>query len=194
VTAGPTTAKLYPGDLKYQDINGDLKITNDDIVQIGGPTVPQLSYGLNPTVRYKGLSLDVLFQGSKRNFYSNDWAVWPFNVGRGAYKHNLDYWRPDNLNARNPRITNAPAANNTVISSWWLNNAKYFRLKNVQLSFSLPSNLVRKAGMSSATVSVAGQNLKTWSKMKYNYDPESTTVLGAYPSAQVISMGLNVAF
>ncbi len=195
VVTGPTGAKLFPGDLKYRDIDGDLKINTNDIVPIGDPSTPQIIYGLNPNVRYKSFQLDLLFQGSyKRNVYASDWSVWPFNVGRGAYKHNLDYWRPDNLNARNPRITNAPATNNTQTSSWWMNDASYLRLKNVQLAYNLPVNLIQKIGMRSAIFNVAAQNLKTWSKMKYDYDPESTTNLGAYPSEQVISMGINVTF
>jgi TonB-linked SusC/RagA family outer membrane protein len=195
VTAGPTTAKLYPGDLKYKDINGDLKITNDDIVPIGNPVAPQIFYGFNSNIRYKAFNLDLLFQGSYgRNVYLSDWIVWPFNVGRGAYKHNLDYWRPDNLSARNPRITNAPAANNTVISSWWLNDASYLRLKNVQLSYELPEDLAGKLGMQKANLTVAAQNLITWSAMKYDYDPEAGTNLGSYPSQQVISMGFNITF
>ncbi len=194
VTAGPTTAILYPGDLKYRDVNGDLRINNDDLVPIGDPSIPQIIYGLNPNIRYRAFQLDLLFQGSKRDFYLSDWAVWPFNVGRGAYKHNLDYWRPDNLNARNPRITNAPAANNTQTSSWWMNDASYIRLKNIQFAYNLPDNLLQRIGMRSATLNVAAQNLKTWSKMKYDYDPESSLALGAYPSVKVISMGINATF
>jgi hypothetical protein len=195
VTSGPTTAKLYPGDLKYRDINGDLKIDNDDIVPIGDPVVPQIFYGFNSNFKYKSFNLDLLFQGSYgRDVYLADWMVWPFNVGRGAYKHNLDYWRPDNLNARNPRITNAPAANNTVISSWWLNDASYLRLKNVQLSYELPEAVIGKLGIQTANLNIAAQNLLTWSKMKYEYDPEAGTSLGSYPSQQVMSLGVNITF
>ncbi len=195
VVSGPTTARLYPGDLKYRDINGDLKINNEDLVPIGDPSIPQIMYGLNPNIRFKSFQLDLLFQGTyKRDFYLSDWAVWPFNVGRGAYKHNLDYWRPDNTNARNPRVTNAPAANNTVVSSWWMNDASYLRLKNLQLTYSLPSHIIEKMSMRSLKINLSAQNLKTWSKMKYDYDPESSIVLGGYPPVKVISAGLTAAF
>jgi TonB-linked SusC/RagA family outer membrane protein len=201
IVTGPTTAKLFPGDLKYRDVNGDSKIDQNDRVQIGNaPTAPRFMYGFNPNVRYKAFSLDLLFQGAyKVDKYMSDWVVWPFNVGRGAYKHNLNYWRPDNLNALNPRITSAPAANNTQVSSWWISDASYLRLKNIQLSYSLPQSLISKVGMRSASFMVSAQNLKTWSNMKWDYDPETPSAtnsanLGAYPSEQVISMGINVSF
>jgi hypothetical protein len=190
----PAAAGVWPGDIKYQDTNGDGKLNTDDYVVIGQPTIPQMIFGINPNVRYKGFQLDLLFQGTgNRGFYMQGYGNVPFIVGRGANKDNLNYWRPDNLNAHNPRITNAPTANNTQMSSFWMQNAKYIRLKNAQIAYTLPTSIIGRLGMRRAVLNVSGQNLKTWTKMIY-YDPETDSGTIGYPQEQVISVGLSATF
>src|SRR5690606_34913494 len=126
-------------------------------------------------------------------FYTGSWGTQPFSTGRGANKNNLDYWTPENPNARFPRIMPSPAANNTQQSSWWMNDAKYLRLKNIQLAYTLPANLLQKIAIQSATLTASAQNLVTWTDMVY-YDPETSSGTIGYPLQRTVSLGLSVTF
>jgi len=190
----PNGAKVYPGELRYQDTNGDGKIDNTDYVPIGKPTVPQLIFGVAPGIAYKGLTLDLLFQGTgARDFQMGSYGILPFLAGRGANKNNLDYWTPDNLTARFPTIVSAASSNTMETSDWWMYDAQYIRLKNVQLNYALPAKLLQKVKFQKASINVSAQNLHTWTSMQY-FDVEGSSSTGGYPTQQVISVGLNVTF
>ena len=186
---------VQPGDIRYADINGDGKIDQSDIVPIGKSNIPQIVYGLSPSLKYKNFDLSLLFQGAaKRDFYLSGAGVWPFYSSSSATIGNLDYWTPTNQNAKNPRITSSPTPNNTVTSSFWVQNGSYLRLKSFQLGFTLPQNISKKFGSSSTKIYIAGQNVLTWSKIK-NFDPEVSDTQGMfYPQQKVISIGLNASF
>jgi len=109
---------IQPGDIRYEDTNGDGILTPDDHVAIGNPNVPGIIYGFSPYINYKNFSLEVLFQGvGNTSYYFSESAMWAFFNGRSAYKQNFDYWRPDNVDAAFPRLTPVPVENNTQISS-----------------------------------------------------------------------------
>ncbi|MCF0053442.1 TonB-dependent receptor [Dyadobacter sp. LJ53] len=187
---------VLPGDIRYQDMNNDGKINDDDRTRIGDAVAtPRIIYGISPNVQYKGFTLDILFQGAaKTNFYYAGSAAWAFNNGMGAVRENLDYWTPENPNAKNPRITNAPTANNTQTSSFWVGDASYLRLRSATLSYSLPSVITQKVKIQNARVYVSGQNLLTWTKLR-NFDPEITQANAwSYPQQKVMSVGLNITF
>lgn len=185
--------KVQPGDIRYQDVNADGKIDTDDQVAIGDPNQsPRIIYGFSPSLNYKEWSLEVLFQGAgKTDLYHDRDMIWPFFNGMTAFVENLDYWSPENPNAKHPRITAAPTSNNTQVSSFWMRNANYLRLKNITVSYRIPSDLSKKVGIQRARVYASGQNLLTWTKMVY-WDPESS--FRVYPQQKVISLGLNVSF
>jgi len=193
-TPGTNSANVHPGDLRYQDTNGDGKVTNLDFVEIGKPSVPLLVFGVNAGFSYKGLRLDMLFQGTgARNFNMSQWGIFAFDAGRGANKNNLDYWTPDNPYARFPRITTSTPSNTTQTSDWWCFDAQYVRLKNLQLGYTLPRAWLQKVKIQNAVLNVTGQNLHTWATLPY-WDVEGSSAQGGYPSQQVISLGLNVTF
>ncbi len=184
---------VHPGDIRYKDINGDGKINNDDIIQIGNAQTPQIIYGISPNVRYKSFSLDLLFQGAaKASLYGNSGAF--FN-NMNVLVDDMNYWTPENTNAINPRITNAPALNNTQTSSFWLKNGAYLRLKSATFSYTVPLNITQKLKIQNIRIFVAGQNLITWTKLR-NFDPEIVYTWGGlnYPQQKVVSIGLNVTF
>ncbi|RRB02684.1 SusC/RagA family TonB-linked outer membrane protein [Larkinella rosea] len=187
---------VQPGDIRYQDMNNDGKINDDDLTRIGDAVAtPRIIYGIAPNIQYKGFTLDILFQGAaKTNFYYTGSAAWAFSNGMGAVRETLDYWTPENPNATYPRITNAPTTNNTQVSSFWIGDASYLRLKSATLSYSLPSVLTQKAKIQNARIYVSGQNILTWTKLR-NFDPEITqTNAWSYPQQKVMSVGLNVTF
>ncbi len=190
---------VRPGDLRYDDTNGDGIINDDDIVVIGEPNAaPQLIYGISPSIRYKFLSLDILFQGAgKTDWYQHPSSVQPFWDTQLPYKHNLDYWTEDNPDAPNPRVTSSPTSNNQQTSSHWMADASYLRLKNVTLTFTIPTALDK---IRSLQVYLSGQNLITWTDLR-NYDPEIgpsdhwfAAAPWVYPSQRTVSAGANITF
>jgi TonB-linked SusC/RagA family outer membrane protein len=187
---------VQPGDIRYEDINGDGKINDDDITTIGDPvSSPRIIYGISPGIRYKNFNLDLLFQGAaKTNFYYEMDAGWAFFNGMGAFTDHMDYWTPENRDARNPRITAAPTTNNTQKSSFWMGNASYLRLKSATFSYTLPAQITNKIKMQSARVYVSAQNMLTWTTLR-NFDPEVGHSRGwNYPQQKVTSIGLNITF
>ncbi|MDR0792379.1 MAG: TonB-dependent receptor [Chitinophagaceae bacterium] len=186
---------LHPGDLKYQDVNGDNQITPDDIVPIGKPATPQIIYGFSPSIRYKSFDFSLLFQGAAdRDFYIANEAAFPFVNSASAVISTLDYWTPQNPNAGSPRVTPQPTTNNSQTSSWWIQDGSYIRLKTGELGYTFPASMLRTIRIQSARIYLSGQNILTWSKIK-NFDPEISATNGEYyPQQKVISIGINVTF
>jgi len=185
--------KVYPGDVRYKDVNEDGKIDTDDHTVIGLASVPEIIYGMSLNVSYKGFFFDILFQGVGRtNIYGSGGYWHPFYNGRGAYKSNLDYWTPENRDASHCRITPAPLTNNDQPSSYLIFNTRYFRLKSLNLSYTIPSEYSKKVGIQNARVFISGQNLLTFTPI-INYDPEIIQQQGlAYPLQKVVSLGVNL--
>lgn len=183
---------VKPGDIRYEDVNNDGKIDVNDEVAIGDPNQsPRIIYGFSPSVHYKNWSIEALFQGAaKTSLYHGSAMIWAFYNGMNAYEENMDYWRPDNQNAKHPRITGSPTANNTQTSSFWMRNASYLRLKNLTISYRLNDQIANKIGLQSARVFVSSQNLFTWTSMIY-WDPESNYL--TYPQQKAFSFGVNLS-
>ncbi|MBC8152786.1 MAG: TonB-dependent receptor [Bacteroidetes bacterium] len=205
----PPAGAVVPGDLRYADLAGapgadgrptgpDGKIDANDQTVIGFSNTPQITYGIIPKISYKGFDLDLLFSGAGRTglglFGS---IVYPFDASASATKLQFqDHWTPQNQNARYPRLTGSPTTNNTQASDWWLRNNSYVRLKQAEIGYRLPENLIKRAGMSSARLYVSGQNLFTFTpKMKEVIDPEASTGNAQYYfQQQVITFGTNLTF
>lgn len=187
--------KVLPGDIRYQDVSGDGKIDNNDLKEIGYPQTPGIIYGINPNIRYKGFTLDLLLQGAaKTSFYGSGSYAMAFAGGTVPVIQNLDYWTPENPNAKNPRITSAPTVNNSQTSSFWMRDASYLRLKSASLSYVIPPEAIHKFKLQNIRIFVSAQNLLTWTKI-VNYDPEIIDPQGYnYPLQKVISIGANVTF
>jgi TonB-linked SusC/RagA family outer membrane protein len=185
---------VQPGDVRYEDMNGDGKINDDDQTVIGNPATPQIAYGISPNIRYKGFTLDLLFQGvAKTDIYMGGWLSGAFEEGRSAYVDNFNYWTPENPNAKYPRMTSVQTVNNTQRSSFWMRNVSYLRLKSATLAYAIPSLITDKIKIQNAKIYVSGQNILTWTSM-VNYDPESGVYPNLYPQQKLISIGLNITF
>lgn len=194
--------KVEPGDIRYEDLNKDGKINNDDLTVIGDPSaVPGIIYGFSPGIRYKGFSLDLLFQGAaKVDWYYHGSSIMPFWETMLPYVQNFDYWTPENTKAAYPRLTSSPTVNNSQTSSFWMGDARYLRLKSATLSYSIPSRIMNSIHIQGARVYVSGQNILTWTKL-INYDPEigpnnSWIANGSwgYPNQKAFSLGANITF
>ena len=186
--------EVKPGDIRYEDINGDGDIDDDDLTVIGDPSTPGIIYGLSPKIFYKGLSLDLLFQGvGKTDIWAGGWLSSAFDNGRTAYVDNFNYWTPENPNAKYPRITSSMTTNNIQSSSLWMRDGSYLRLKSAVLGYEIPAAITEKIKIGSAKIYVSGQNLITWSKTE-NWDPESYNSSNLYPLQKVVSVGANITF
>ncbi|MRX78314.1 SusC/RagA family TonB-linked outer membrane protein [Pedobacter petrophilus] len=198
-----TGVRVIPGDLKYQDTNGDGTVDSQDRVTIGGTDIPQGILGVEPTVSYKGISLSALFQGA---FEVNS-AVLPYDPGRSqVYTPMLGRWKSpaDNETASWPvaKPTNYPNNPSYVLNSFLLQNSSYVKLRNVELAYQFPSTLAKSLNVQSIRVSLTGQNLYTWTKFKGGLDPEIANGATAgglsnsniYPLSKVYNFSVNVQF
>ena len=208
-----TWSPLAPGEIRYADISGpngkpDGVIDQYDQVPIGNPGYPGIVYGFSPSVSYKGFELSLLFQGAGiRDVQLSNSAVMAFDNNKSAPVTTLDYWTPEHTNATYPRLTTTPSANSTQTSSFWERSAAYLRLRTGMLSYTVPTAISKKMGMSMLKFYVSGQNIFTWTPLK-NFDPEIATNSGGYaggsssntnrgwyfPTQKAITFGLNVQF
>lgn len=201
-----------PGDLRYIDRNGDGVITEEDMYILGNP-FPRYTYGLMYNMNWKGIDLQIFIQGvGKRAQMIRGEQVEPFHYGYGGtmYQHQTDFWTPTNSDARWPRLAEAGSASNLNNyrrgSDIYLFNAAYGRLKNVQLGYTLPQTISKKAGMQKARLYLTGQNLITISKLDFldpemsefnnNVDPNSSGANSAraYFMPMFFGMGLDLTF
>lgn len=206
--AYPTAPTGYTelGAIKYEDVNGDGIISSTyDYVKIGRSTIPEMTFGLNAEVGWKNWHLSLLFQGatlfnySLSGAYNNTTDNTMFTrafYGNGNSVLYLveDAWTPENTDAKYPRLTSVTNANNAWASDMWIVDGTYLRLKNAQLTYSLPKKIVKAANIDQVKVFVAGTNLFTLCEFPY-LDPENPGINnGYYPQQKTVSLGLNITF
>jgi TonB-linked SusC/RagA family outer membrane protein len=182
-----------PGDMKFKDYNGDGKITPDDQVRTNNTNIPLFQGGLNLTASYKNFDLTVLFQGAAgaKQFVLLGESG---NIGNYLLDVYQNRWTVNNPSNVHPRIANRSDQYYSANNDYWLRSADYVRLKNLELGYSLPGTLTRRAGIGTVRLYVNGLNLFTIDKLKV-YDPESSNALGQYyPQARIVNTGLTVAF
>jgi TonB-linked SusC/RagA family outer membrane protein len=187
------TGNLRPGDMKYQDYNGDGKITPDDRVRLDNNNIPLFQGGVNLNANFKGFDLAILFQGAAgaRQVIS---AGESGNIGNFLSDIYDDSWTIDNPSSTNPRLANRNDQYYSANNTYWFRSSDYIRLKNVEIGYNIPASLTEKIGIKNARFYVNGLNLLTWSKNQV-YDPESDAATGQYyPQARVINTGLSVSF
>lgn len=200
---GPTPiVKPKPGDMKYRDVSGpngvpDGKITTDDRTVVGG-AFPKFNYGLTVNAEYKNFDLSFFFQGVQgRKIYVKEWGVAPFRQAGPPPTFWENAWDGEGTSNTIPHIFNELYAPNTQVSDWWLQDASYLRLKNLQLGYNFPAKLINKAKMQGLRLYVSGDNLFTITDFFDGSDPERAAASGRaaiYPQAKIYSFGLKVTF
>lgn len=194
---GSTATKL--GDIGYVDVNGDGKIDSEDQVRIGMPTMPHFTYGVDFSFSYEGFNLSGLLYGTGKRYMTLGDRYQKGEAKYLYYANQLNYWREDNQHADFPRISltsNVNGSNNQQGSTFWMRNASYLRLKNLQLSYDFKYKLLKKcAWLQMCRVNVAGSNLFTISGISKFFDPETASTSGdGYPVQRVYSVGLTIGF
>lgn len=183
-----------PGDIKYRDLNNDGIIDQFDQAKLGTDK-PLIHYGATIGFNYGGLDFSMLLQGvANRDLLITGNSEWEFqNNGVGqAFEHHLNRWTPATAaTATYPRLTVGTNFNNHQVSSYWMRNGNYLRLKNIELGYTIASKLTQKLKVTSIRIFANGTNVFTSSSFD-RVDPE--VFGGLYPIQRVINGGLSVKF
>ncbi|MBO9153565.1 SusC/RagA family TonB-linked outer membrane protein [Chitinophaga sp. GCM10012297] len=196
------------GDIKFRDINGDKIIDQRDMVPIGFPDRPEISYGIWFSTTYKNFDFSLYWQGSARSsFWINVEETSPFLDYRQdgsdvavsetqmlkVYSEN--YWSEENRNlyALWPRLSPELNSNSAQQSTWFMRNGSFLRLKQVEVGYSLPRHLTKRWHIESVRIYGSGTNLFTISGFKL-WDVEMAGNGLGYPVQKVMNIGLNIGF
>ncbi|GAB3315879.1 TonB-dependent receptor [Larkinella ripae] len=199
----PHFADSRPGDVKYEDVNGDSKVDANDRTLIGN-NQPDFIYGITNTFSYKGIDLGIVIQGVQgssilslsRRFYEN------LEGNANALTTVLNRWRSPEQpgDGTTPRANTRTTGNNNAISSRWIESGSYFRIRNITVGYNLPKTLIQRAKLQSLRVYGGVQNALTISKY-LGYNPEVSGYegpltggvdYGSYPLARTYTIGVNI--
>jgi TonB-linked SusC/RagA family outer membrane protein len=196
-----------PGDIKYQDLNGDGVISpgNNTLDDPGDRVIiayeaPRYSYGITGNLGWKDFSLNIFFQGvAKYDFWPPDgnWnAFYPYNAGHVEKYYLTDTWTPDNPDAYFPAAhISTNTKQNVQAQTRYVQDASFIRLKNLTLAYNLPTEIASKLYLANAQIYFAGMNLWEATKMRKPLDPEvRPTLTQEYYKQRVYSLGLRVTF
>ncbi len=188
-----------PGDMRYKDINQDGRIDNYDTKAIGYPEYPEYVFGANIGFNFKNFDLVMLFSGAthtSRNLQSLYRTAFGSTHDHSLLQYMVDgQWTPEKgNNATYPRLgLAASAANNLKDSDFWMKDASYIRLKNVELGYNFNTSGLKRLGIGNMRVYLNGYNLYTWDRLKV-IDPEASGGDMDYLLMKIFNIGLSVKF
>lgn len=205
VVTSSLSSDIRPGDIKYKDMNGDGTIDSNDMVRdVGDPSVPELVYGFGFNAEYKGFYAGVFFQGAGKTstilgasepqgFHPFHWSYDETSLRKEA----LNRWTEQNpsQNVMFPRLRTNAHPHNTAASTWWMRDASFLRLKNVEIGYNFPKPLLRKINIEALRVYLMGNNLAVWDNIKM-WDPEIGNANAGlnYPLSRTFTFGLDFTF
>ncbi|MBC8081981.1 MAG: TonB-dependent receptor, partial [Hymenobacter sp.] len=187
-----------PGDIRFRDQNGDGIINADDRTFIGNPN-PDFTYGITNTLSFKGFDLSFFIQGAQGNDvynlnrYITEDALYSANSGTTRV---LNRWTGPNTSNDVPRAVSGDPNNNLRVSTYYIEDGSYARLKNLTVGYTLPQSLMSRISATQLRVYLTAQNLATLTKYS-GFDPEvsaSGVDLGIYPQSRVLMGGINIGF
>lgn len=189
-----------PGYLKFKDTNGDGTVDANDRVIVPG-VFPKFDYSFNANASWKNFDITVFLYGSQgQKQYASGWGIQPFNQGSPPTTDWLNAWTPDHPSTTLPLvyITGQGNASSNIgtASTFYLKDASFLRIKNVQLGYNIPVSITRHLAMSSLRIYFAGDNLATFTKFK-GLDPEravGNTRFVVHPQNKVFSFGIKAVF
>ena len=200
----PSFGSVQPGDVKYSNLNNDNLIDTRDITKIGKPEYPNWMFGITMEVNWKEFDFRVLFQGvasreinilqNARNkvvAFENNGNAYSISKGRWAYypENNID----TRSTATYPRLSTMGNNNNYLASTLWIKNGDFLRLRNFELGYNFPKEILSKLKFTDARLSLSAVNLFTLSSLinEFDIDPESES---GYPALKSFNMALTVNF
>lgn len=190
-------AEASPGDIRFVDINKDGVLNTDDRTNIGDP-IADFNMGLNITLNYKGFDFVAYAFSSIGNEMVRNYERTQPNANKLSY--NLNRWTGSETSNNVPRLTTA-ATSNTIFSDFYVEDASFVRLQNVQLGYTLPASLTEKIKISKLRLFTSVSNLVTLTNYT-GYDPAASSGApigsgfdsGFYPAARTYTLGLNFNF
>lgn len=196
--------KLIPGDVVYKDLDRNGVIDDEDRTAMGHPRSPEIQFGIPVGFQYKNFDFSVLFQGAANtSIQLNGASIYDFPIYDqdkvGAVKEiHLQRWTPETAaTAKYPALHYGSHENNkNANSSLFLYDAKYIRLKNVEIGYHLPNRILRFFNFQQVRIYAQGLNLLTWDGLKdVDIDPETGNGWGNwYPIQKVFNFGIDVTF
>ncbi|WP_242130577.1 SusC/RagA family TonB-linked outer membrane protein [Aestuariivivens marinum] len=219
----------YPGDVKFKDLDGDGFISSgnntlitefdsngepiknaDGVITTGpgdrkviGNLRKRYQFGVNGSASYKGFDFSFVLSGvGKQDLNRNSDLIWPYpSVFDNIYKHQLDYWTPDNQDAFYPRIYGDPNNGNTGSNygrsrrdqTKYLSDESYLRIQNITFGYSLDSKFLQKIKVNKFRIFISGNNIHTFDRLPKGLEPDQGSN-GVYPIMTQYSLGLNLSF
>jgi len=203
IDASPTqtfSSIVRPGDIRYVDINHDNVIDDYDRVPVGFARNPEMMFGFGGTLAYKGFDMSVHFTGATRvTTFLNGADMWPYSLEFPQYNISREYYDnrwtdgKDNTNALYPAVINGNNTNNYQLSTQYMRDASYLKLKNAEIGYRVPEKISDRANISKLRIFVNGTNLFCLDKIKI-VDPEFNYGTGNYPLQRVINVGVDIEF
>lgn len=186
-----------PGDIRYKDINGDGVINFNDRTKVGSP-LPDFTLGFNATLKYKNIDFAAYSYASVGNDMVRNYERATTDLNRLNYT--LDRWTGPGTSNSVPRVTTG-ATTNKLFSSFYVEDASFFRIQNVQLGYSIPEKAINQFGISKLRFYAAANNIYTFTKYR-GFDPAATSGAaigggidyGFYPTPRIYMFGLNLNF
>jgi TonB-linked SusC/RagA family outer membrane protein len=188
----------HPGDLKFRDVNGDGVIDEKDRVYTKG-AFPDYTYSFNLNAGWNNFDFTAFFFGSEgQKTYATDWGIEPFAQGSVPSVDWRNRWTPDHHTNSMPNIYvwGAYPAVSSYASTYYLHDASFLRLKNLQIGYNVPKSFTQKLHMQSLRFYFSGDNLITFSKYP-GLDPERVSNSGryvVYPQNKIYSFGIRAKF
>lgn len=188
-----------PGDFKYKDLNKDNVIDAKDYAPMGYSNIPENQFGGALNLTYKNIDLSVLVQGVSHvyQYFNQTYGTWE---GFNYVKRHTESWTAERAASgaiiNYPRIT-TQASPNDLPNTFFIVDASYIRLKNVEVGYTLPSTIAKKIGSKGVRFYANGLNLYTWDKLPTkDFDPEVGGSRGnlAYPELRIYNIGVNITF
>lgn len=188
------------GDIRYVDLDGDNKVTPKDMTYLGS-SIPKYNFGLSFGGDYKGFDFSVLLQGvAGVKGRLNEWAGFAFFQEGNIQKWQMEECWNMNQTNRYPKYTRLEimsnaGSNNTLLSDFWILNASFVKVRNIQFGYKLPKNIISKAGISSMRAYISLDNPFSFDSYRKGWDPENTNNRGSYyPVMSSYTFGLTLAF
>jgi len=200
----PLFGAVQPGDLRYQDYDGDGYVDETDIVEIGAPGYPKLTFSAGATFGFKGFDFSFLITGSAgATVDMMDYSTWKpfldygniFKWAKGAWAYYPDQNIDTRQTATFPRLSTESNENNYRSSSFWIRKNNWLRLRNVEIGYDFANlNAIRRAGISKCRIYINAMNMLTLSTLLRKYDLDPETAYYGYPALKSMNLGAQISF
>ena len=185
-----------PGDIRFKDLNNDGVVNDKDRTIIGNPN-PKFTFSFNNTFSYKNFDLTIFLQGSYGNdiFNANRMYTEAMSIIQNQSTAVLGRWTGEGTSNNIPRAIYGDPNQNSRVSDRYIEDGSYLKIKNINLSYTLPKTVFGQ-NFNSVKIFVSAQNLVTWTKYS-GFDPEvpvNGIDNGTYPITRTVSLGLNIGF